>query len=85
MAVKNFLSTPCSESLELPKFSQNFQESPGKSQTIAAPFQICSTGGMCLPHPKICRGLANAFGNISHELYSLVIPQMGGKITEVHI
>lgn len=70
--------------LELLKLIQNFQESPGKSQNIVAHFQIYSTGGMCLPHLNIFKGLVNAFGNVSHELYSLVIPQMWGEKAEVH-
>lgn len=71
--------------LELLKLIQNFQEGPGKSQNIVAHFQIYSTGGMCLPHLNIFKGLVNAFGNVSHELYSLVIPQMWGEKAEVHI
>lgn len=52
MAVKDFLSAPCSESLELLKLTPNFQGSPEKSRNIVAHFQICSTGGMVPPPPQ---------------------------------
>lgn len=77
-AVKHLFYAPCPESLELMKLIQNFQESPGKPQNSDSLWNLFKWR-MCLPHPRISRALVNAFGTVSHELYSLIIPQTGGR------